>query len=287
MKTIKLFTLALCCAALQTVSAQDMAAKAKMSIQTAYDALNRRDFATFKAQCADNYTDLNVGPAPVTGADACIDLYKQFFTAFPDFKIQIREIVPSTMANTWIVRVSLSGTNTGPFMMLPPTGKPIRFDDVDFVVLDANGKCVSHAITNVGEPLRQIGYGSLNNPNTGVVMEVYGRFGQGDIPGVIAMCADNVVFDLQDRMFDSKARMFNGKAGVEQFFREVGAKFQYSKFQPTRFVADGDDVFILVDAEYTYLPTGKMYASTYTHHFKVVNGKITFFRGVDDFQQQK
>lgn len=288
MKTIKLFTLALFCAALQTVSAQDMAAKAKMNIQSAYDALNRRDWAGFKALCADNYTDLNVGPAPVTGIDACIGLYQQFMTAFPDLKFQIREIVPSTMTHTWIVRLTLTGTNTGPFMMLPPTGKSIRYDDVDFVVIDpVNGKCVSHAATNPGEALRQIGYGSLTNPNTAVVMDVYGKFGQGDIPGVLAMCTDNVVFDIQDRMFDSRARMFNGKAAVGQFFQELGAKFQYSKFQPTRFVADGDDVFVLVDAEYTHLPSGKRYASMYTHHFIVTNGKITFFRGVDDFQTMK
>lgn len=27
-----------------------------------------------------------------------------------------------------------------------------------------------------------------------------------------------------------------------------------------------------------------MYTSTYTHHFKVVNGQVTYFRGLDDFQ---
>ena len=118
-------------------------------------------------------------------------------------------------------------------------------------------------------------------------MAAYGFFGKGDIQGILSICAENVVFDLQDRMFDSQARLFQGKAGVGQFFQELGAKFRYSKFQPLRFVADGEDVFILVEAEYTLVSTGKKYSSTYTHHFKVVNGKITFFRGVDDFQVAK
>lgn len=287
MKTIKFFTLVFLLATLQSAFGQDMSSKAKSNIQSAYDALNRRDWASFKALCADNYTDLNVGPAPVTGVDACIEQYKMFFTAFPDLRIQIRDIVPASAANTWYVMVTLTGTNTGPFMMLPPTGKSIKFDDSDVVVLNREGKCVTHSITNTGEPLRQIGYGSLNNPNTGIIMAAYQKFGTGDIPGLLAMCDDNVVFEIQDRMFDSHARWFKGKAGVGQFFQELGSKFQYSKFQPTRFISDGDDVFILVDAEYLHVASGKHYSSTYTHHFTVVNGKITYFRGVDDFQVMK
>lgn len=287
MKTIKLFTLVLFLATLQNAFGQDMSAKTKANIQAAYDALNHHDWAAFKALCTDNYTDINVGPQPVTGVDACIEQYKVFFTAFPDFKIQVRDISPATAANTWYVHVTVSGTNTGPFMMLPPTGKPVKFDDSDIVVINKDGKCISHQITNVGEALRQIGYGSLNNPNTGVIMATYEKFGKGDVPGILAMCDDNVVFEIQDHMFDSKARWFKGKAGVGEFFQEIDGKFRYSKFQPTRFVADGDDVFILVDAEYTLVATGKVYSSTYTHHFQVKNGKITYFRGVDDFQMMK
>ncbi|MBK9018104.1 MAG: nuclear transport factor 2 family protein [Saprospiraceae bacterium] len=236
--------------------------------------------------CAENYTDLNVGPAPTKGIQASIDLYKQFETAFPDFKITINEIAPVS-STRFLLRVTVTGTNTGSFMGMPPTGKPMKFDDSDVVELNAEGKAVSHAITNTGEPLRQIGYGSFNNPNTGLVMTVYEKFGKGDIEGVLAMCDDKVAFDIQDRMFDSKARMFNGKAEVGNFFKELAAKAKYSKFQPTRFVADGEDVFALIDAEYAHTPSGKNYATTYTHHFKVANGKVTFFRGVDDYQVQK
>lgn len=259
---------------------------AQNNIMTAYDALSRKDWNAFAALCADNYTDVNVGPGPVTGIQSAIGLYQQFAAGFPDFKVTPIEIVPAGI-NRFYVRVTVTGTNTGSFMMLPPTGKPIKFYDTDIIELDKNGKCTSHTISNPGEPLRQIGYGSMTNPNTQTVIAVYEKFGKGDIPGVLSMCSDQVMFDIQDRMFDAKARMFNGKAAVGQFFQELGSKFQYTRFQPTRFVADGDDVFILIDAEYLHTASGKKYASTYTHHFKVVNGKITFFRGVDDFQVAK
>lgn len=288
MKQFKIITLslALFCAFLQTAGAQDMTAKQKANIQAAYDALNRKDFTAFASLCAPDYVEQNVAPTPTKGINAAIELYKQFFTAFPDFMIKINEIAPSGV-NRYLLRVTITGTNTGSFMGLPATGKSIKFDDADVVVLNADGKCISHQVTNVGEPLRQIGYGSLTNPNTNVIMEAYGNFGKHDVAAIQAQCADDVVFELQDRMFDSKARWFKGKDGVGKFFQEIGSKFQYTKFQPVRFVADGDDVFILVDAEYKLSSTGKTYSSTYTHHFVVKNGKIAYFRGVDDFQMEK
>jgi steroid delta-isomerase-like uncharacterized protein len=261
-------------------------AKNEATIRTAYDLLNQRNWDGFAALCTEDFTDLNVGPAPTVGIQNCLGLYQQFETAFPDFKITINEIAPVS-STRFLLRVTLTGTNTGSFMGLPATGKSIRFDDADVVEFNAEGKCISHAITNTGEPLRQIGYGSMNNPNTTTVMSVYEKFGKGDIESVLAMCDDKVVFDSEDRVFDSKSRVFNGKAEVGGFFKELGSKFKYAKFQPTRFVSDGEDVFTLVDVEYAHVPSGKNYKSTYTHHFKVANGKVTFFRGIDDYQQEQ
>lgn len=288
MKQIKIFTLllALVGAFSLKASAQDVTTQNMATIRAAYDALNRKDWAGFAALCDPNYTDINVGPAPAVGINAALELYKQFQTAFPDFKITINEIAAASPTR-FLLRVTVSGTNTGSFMGLPPTGKPMRFDDADVVEMNANGKAISHAITNLGEPLVQIGYASMLNPSTQVVMSIYEKFGKGDVPGILASSTDGVMFDIQDRMFDSKPRQFKGKAEVGKFFQELGSKFQYTKFQPTRFVADGDDVFILIDAEYKLLATGKTYASTYTHHFKIVNGKVAFFRGLDDFQMMK
>lgn len=288
MKNVAILSLALLLLSsfVQFAQAQDNSARDKANIQKAYDALNRRDWATFESLCTPNYTDYNVGPAPAVGTKAAIELYKQFQAGFPDFKIKINEIAHAGNGK-YLLRVSITGTNTGSFMMLPPTGKPLKFDDADLVEVNAEGKCFSHSITNSGEPLRQIGYGSLLNPATQLIMSGYQKFSVGDIAGFLANCAEDVFFDIQDRMFDAKARIFKGKANVGQFFQELDSKFKYTKFQPVRFVSDGEDVFVLIDAEYKHVPSGKTYASMYTHHFKVANGKITYFRGLDDFQMMK
>ena len=283
MKNVAIFILFLAIFSVQSAFGQNDHSSNMANIRKAYEALNRKDWAAFSAQCAPGYTEQNVGPVPVVGITAAIDLYKQFFVAFPDFTVKINEIAPVSPTR-YLLLVTVTGTNTGPFGMLPATGKSIRFDDSDIVELDANGKCISHSVTNPGEPLRQVGYGSMLNPNTALIMSVYEKFGKGDVPGIQTSSSENVVFDIQDRMFDSKPRMFKGKAQVAQFFQELGSKFQYTKFQPVRFIADGDDVIVLVDVEYKYVPTGKMYASTYTHHFTVKDGQVVYFRGIDDFQ---
>lgn len=283
MKHLTLFVLALFGALIQPAAAQDMTAKNKAAVLAAYDAFNQKDWAGFAALCSTGYTDVNVGPAPAEGINAALDLYRQFHAAFPDFMAKVTDIVP-TSPTRFLLRLTVTGTNTGSIMGLPPTGKSIRFEDADVVELDMAGKIISHKVTNSGEPLRQIGYGSFTNPATQVVLDAYQKFGQGDVPGILAICNNDVVFELQDRVFDTKPRWFKGPSEVGGFFQELGTKHQYSKFQPVRFVADGDDVFILVEAEYTQRATGKMYTTTYTHHFRIVNGKISYFRGLDDFQ---
>lgn len=267
-------------------NAQDANTKRDIAnIKAAYEALNQRNFDAFVALCADDYVDVNVAPTPTKGAQNAVEIYKQFLSGFPDFKLNITDIAPAGNGK-YLLRLKITGTHTAPFMGIPPTGKSINFNDADVVVMNSDGKCVSHEITNTGEPLVQIGYASMMSPSTQVVMQAYEKFGKADIPGLLAICDEKVQFDIEDPMFDAKPRLFNGKAEVGKFFEELGGKIKYSKFQPTRFAADGEDVFVLVETEYEHPATKKKYASQYTHHFKVANGKVTFFRGTDGLAKQ-
>lgn len=286
-KTMKTFHFFFCCLLIlltQNCQSQSNSNQSRdiANIKAAYNALNQRDWPTFQALCTDDFIDVNAAPTPTKGIKNSIELYKQFLTAFPDFKLNITDIA-SVGNGKYVVRLNATGTNTGNFMDLPATGKLINFNDADILILNAGGKCTSHESTNAGAPLAQIGYASMVSPSTQVVMAAYEAFGKSDIEALKALCDEKVVFDIQDRMFDSKERQFKGKEEVVHFFQELDSKVKYSKFQPTRFVADGDDVFILVDTEYVQPSTKKKFASTYTHQFKVVNGKITYFKGLDGF----
>lgn len=254
----------------------------KATIHKAYEALSKKDFKTFASLCTDDFTELSLSPQPIKGVQNAINQYKMFFDAFPDFKAEITEIAPAEK-NHYFIKVHLTGTNTGSFMNLPPTAKHIDLWNMDIVELNDAGKAISHWIANPNGVLSAIGYGSMTNPTTGVILTAYEAFGKKDLPGVLNLCSDDVVFEVHDISLDSKANIYKGKEGVTKFFQDLASKVTYSKFQPSRFLADGDDITILVNAEFKQNSSGKNFSANYEHYFKVVNGKITNFKGVSDF----
>lgn len=256
--------------------------KDERSIKNAYMFLEKHDFASFRKLCSSAYMELTNGNGIKLGLEDAIMQYKGFLEAFPDAKFNIKNI--SVAGNRrYLVEVAIKGTNTMPFMGIPPTGKSFQYTDIDFIEIDAKGLCFSHGSSNSNEPLRQIGLGYLTSPEFGTVMEAYMAFGKKDIEAVTSLCSDDVVFEIHDRTLDNKMRIYQGKAGIAQFFQELNSKLQYSKFVPNTFAANGEDVFCKVDAQFTRSMDGKMVQSEYAHHFKVSNGKIKYFRGLDDF----
>ncbi|MBX2891495.1 MAG: ester cyclase [Saprospiraceae bacterium] len=134
------------------------AAADEAKIRAAYDALNRKDWNTFASLCDEKkYRDVGVAPEPLVGLQAALEGYKQFFSAFPDMNIAVNEVAPLGKGR-YLLRVTLTGTNTGSLMGIPPTGKRMNYDDVDLVELDAAGKIIYHQPTKGGpEVFRQIG----------------------------------------------------------------------------------------------------------------------------------
>jgi ketosteroid isomerase-like protein len=266
--------------AFTSAQAQD----SKATIRAAYDDLNKRDYAAFTKLVTPDFMEYAAGPMPVKTPQAAIEAYKMFFTAFPDLKFEIEDITAGTDGRYYL-KTKITGTNTGAFGMLPPTGKKISLSDVDIIQLNAKGLATSHWSANPNGILSAVGYGSVTNPSTATIMDVYSKFSKGDVPGILAMCTDDVVFEVHDNVLNPTPKTYKGKAGVKDFFTDLASKDQYTVFQPWRFIADGDDVIILVHAEFKHMPDGKMYKTNYVHHFTVVNGKITSFKGVADIEQ--
>lgn len=250
------------------------------NIRKAYSALMQKDYTAFAALCTPDFTELALAPQPIKGIEACIAQYKVFLDAFPDLKFEIQSIVPAG-PNRYFLQINLTGTNTGNFMNLQATNKQINVQDIDIITLNAEGKCTSHWSANPGAALSQIGYGSINNANTALVISAYEAFGKGDIPGLLSLCNEDIIFEIHDRSFDTKIRTFKGKEEVTKFFTELNNKIKYSKFQPVRFLADGDDVFIKVDVEFMQNANKKNYSNSYAHQFKALNGKLSYFKGMD------
>ena len=256
----------------------------KANIKAAYENLNKRDYAAFTKLVTPDFTEYAAGPEPIKTPQAAIEAYKMFFNAFPDLKFQIQDIAGGTEGR-YYVKVAITGTNTGSFGELPPTGKKINETDVDIIQVNSGGLATSHWSANPNGILSSVGYGSMANPSTEVIAAIYEKFMWSDIQGLLALCTDEVVFEVHDDVLYTAPAIYKGKIQVAEFFKDLAAKNNYTKFQPWRFIADGDDVISLVHAEYKYNPTGQTFNTNYVHQFKVVNGKVTYFKGIAEIQQ--
>lgn len=100
--------------------------------QQYFDGWNSRDPQAVLATLADGgtYQDPATG-GPLSG-EALVAYMNGLFAGFPDVSFEIVSAglaADDLVAAQWIMR----GTNTGPFMDLPPSGKPIEVTGADFI----------------------------------------------------------------------------------------------------------------------------------------------------------
>ena len=101
--------------------------------------------------------------------------------------------------------------------------------------------------------------------NLKTVTDNYARFGQGDIPGILATLADNVSWThAGNHDLVPFAGTFNGPAGVGDFFQKVGASTQIVVFAPSDFRENGNMVSNTTHIEGKSVTTGKPYTSDVT-----------------------
>jgi len=62
------------------------------------------------------------------GGDESLEHVEQFMTAFPDVQVTIDDLI--TEGDKVVARLSVNGTNTGPFAGKPATGNKINFQSI-------------------------------------------------------------------------------------------------------------------------------------------------------------
>lgn len=87
-------------------------------------AYNNHDLDAFLACFADNVACQFPGQPPARGKDALRLAYEGFFAAFPDIKAVVRNRI---VAGEYVVDEEIvTATHEGPFLGIPPTGRPIE-----------------------------------------------------------------------------------------------------------------------------------------------------------------
>jgi ketosteroid isomerase-like protein len=236
-----------------------------------YETFQNRQFDQFAALLAEDARDYAQGPKVIVGRDAIVTNLKGFFSAFPDYTVQVEDIAVS--GNRVYAKNTFTGTHTQPLMgFIAPTQQKVVWTDTDIMEFNDEGKIIAHWANNPNEILYQLGYGAMANPNTHVILNAYQCFGKGDVAGILALSDENVVWDVTDSTILTHPRMYRGKADFKQFFADLAGSVTVTKFEPRRFLADGADVVAINHCE--FIKEGKNYQEQIIHHFNIKNGKI-------------
>jgi ketosteroid isomerase-like protein len=120
--------------------------------------------------------------------------------------------------------------------------------------------------------------------NTKVVQAGYAAFGSRDIPALLDLLDDSVVWQgvVGSAPEVPTSGVRTGKQAVADFFRAVDENQNFNSFEPQQFVAQGDTVVVLGHYNVTHKTTGGNVDTDWVMIFKLANGKIVSFKEFAD-----
>jgi len=121
--------------------AAETAARNKASLLKAYELINARNYDAFVQLVTEDHVDHAAVPE-LKGRDALKKNMMDFVAAFPDFKIESRQMVAE---GDWVMGwVNISGTFKNDFMGMKANGKSFKISDVDILKFNADGLAPEH-----------------------------------------------------------------------------------------------------------------------------------------------
>ena len=113
----------------------------KAVFQNMMSALNSKDLTTLESVGADDFVDNDAMPGMATDREGMINMMHMFLGAFPDLNITVNHWVAE--GDLVLGAMTTSGTQTGEFMGMPPSGKKFSMSEMHMARV-ANGKIVEH-----------------------------------------------------------------------------------------------------------------------------------------------
>jgi steroid delta-isomerase-like uncharacterized protein len=94
-------------------------------------------------------------PIEATGAELLKELFGRLLRAFPDLHVTVEDMIAE--ADKVVARDTVTGTHQGEYMGIPPTGKPVTYDEI-FIVRFADGRIAeTWGIVDVLSQMKQLG----------------------------------------------------------------------------------------------------------------------------------
>jgi steroid delta-isomerase-like uncharacterized protein len=112
------------------------------TVRRMYDLLSAGDVDGFADVLADDFVEHEELPGGAPGKEGTKAFFRGFIAAFPDLRFTAEDVLSS--GDKIVARSIATGTNHGPFMGMPPTGKAIRVQLIDIIRFDDDGLAGEH-----------------------------------------------------------------------------------------------------------------------------------------------
>jgi predicted ester cyclase len=127
----------------------------KAQIEQIFDIFNRRALDELDAIFHPEYVD-HTPMGDIHGVPAFKEFVQGWIDAFPDARFDIYNVIVEDDLAAWQPR--MTGTNTGPFAGMPPTGKRVDVLGLHMGRLSADGRPIEHWSGNeMGQLMQQLG----------------------------------------------------------------------------------------------------------------------------------
>lgn len=123
--------------------------------------------------------------------------------------------------------------------------------------------------------------------NLQVVQGMYEAFGRGDVQTIIASLSPTVQWEDFIPSQVPHGGLRKGPGEVARFFQELASGVKFERFEPTNFLASGDQVVVLGRYAGAIPSTGKKFDGTWVHVATVQDGKITHWGGYHEHETMK
>jgi steroid delta-isomerase-like uncharacterized protein len=128
--------------AAKPVFAQDDAMIAA-GIKKVYDMFNTGDMSKLSEFVDDNFVEHSPMPGQKPGLSGLVEAIEMMKKGYPDMKMTIKDITVDCTNNKAAVLYTMTGTNTGEMMGMPPTNKKIEVLGIDYLLFK-DGKATEH-----------------------------------------------------------------------------------------------------------------------------------------------
>ena len=147
----------------ETITIESNNNKARQVIE-AFNTGNVSNVSEFISPLYFNYeSQIDPVRGELRGSEEFIDTIKNLRTAFPDLHHEEQIII--SQDNIVVSIINVTGTHTGNFFILPPTGKKISYEAVHIYQIGEDGKIVEHkAIRDDLTFLAQLGVIEASSP---------------------------------------------------------------------------------------------------------------------------